>query len=320
MLQQTRVETVVPYFERFLARYPRLEDLARAHEDEVLSLWSGLGYYRRARSLLAGARAVVERHGGRFPRDIEDARALPGVGPYTAAAVLSIAYGLPHPVLDGNVERVVARVLRLAANPRRASTRRAILETLARWMPRERAADFNQALMELGATVCTRAAPRCAACPLASRCAGRKRGDATRFPRLPARRPSVAVEIEAGILREGERYLLERAQGWSFLEGLWLFPLAETRAGAHGRAPDIAHVLSRKLGTEVRRGARLSCVTHSITYRRITLVPWLLEAEPFHLRGRDDFRWARLDELADRIPVSSLCLKIAARVQAAGQS
>ncbi|MBN1442113.1 MAG: A/G-specific adenine glycosylase, partial [Planctomycetes bacterium] len=172
MLQQTRVETVVEYYGRFLERFPTIDDLAAASEEQVLALWSGLGYYRRARSLLAGARQVVERHGGRFPRALADALSIPGVGPYTAAAILSIAYGEPHPVVDGNVERVITRLCRIPGNPRQAPAARRIREIAASWLPAGRSGDFNQAMMELGATVCTARAPRCDVCPVASWCAG----------------------------------------------------------------------------------------------------------------------------------------------------
>lgn len=311
MLQQTRVETVIPYFQRFLERFPRIEDLAAAREDDVLALWSGLGYYRRARSLREGARIVVERHGGEFPRDRHEALALPGVGPYTAAAILSIAYGIPHPVVDGNVERVVCRVFRIAQNSKSTSTRRRIDTILRDWIPDDRPSDFNQGMMELGATVCTPTTPRCADCPIKEHCAGHREGDASSYPRLPARRRSVPVELEVGVLRSGDRFLMERASGTSFLEGLWLFPLVEKTTESLG----IADTLAEKLGVVVRAGETLESVRHSITYRRITLLPRVLEADTIDLHGKDEFRWAQLEELGEGLPVSSICLKIAALIR-----
>ncbi len=311
MLQQTRVETVLPYFERFLARFPRLEILAAASEDDVLALWSGLGYYRRARSLREGARIVVERHGGEFPRDYREALDLPGIGPYTAAAILSIAYGIPHPVVDGNVERVVTRMHRIADNPKKTSTRRQIETVLREWIPVDRPSDFNQGMMELGATVCTPTSPRCEDCPVIEHCAGHRERDAPSYPWMPARRKPVPVELEVGVLRDGDRFLLERASGMSFLEGLWLFPLVE-------KAPtgtDVADSLSKKLGVAVRAGERLETVRHSITYRRITIHPRVLDADSVDLGGKSEFRWALLDDLGRDIPVSSICLKIAALIR-----
>jgi A/G-specific adenine glycosylase len=319
MLQQTRVETVIPYYERFLERFPTIERLARAREEEVLALWSGLGYYRRARALLEGARRVVREHGGRFPSSLEEALALPGVGPYTAAAVLSIAYNLPLAVLDGNVERVVTRLLRQRGNPRRAAAARRLREAIAGWMPQGEAANFNQALMELGALICAPAAPACPRCPLREVCAACRESDAHRFPELPRPRKTEAVELEVGILGDGGRYLLERSSGLSYLEGLWVFPLAA--AGTEGTgARGIAGRLSEELGTAVRVTGELEPLRHAITYRRMTLRPKLLAAAgggALELRGKRGFRWARLQELGRKLPVSSICLKLARRLRAA---
>src|SRR5262245_41925451 len=169
MLQQTRVETVIPYYLRFLERFPTLLDLAKASLEEVLAAWSGLGYYRRARSLHAAARHIVKDAGGQFPPDLDRALQVPGVGPYTAGAVLSIAYNLPVPVVDGNVERVLARLLR-----RRAAPVRELQGILRASIPEGRASDFNQALMELGATLCSPRDPACGLCPLGEVCQARR--------------------------------------------------------------------------------------------------------------------------------------------------
>ncbi len=312
MLQQTRVETVIPYFERFLERFPTLEDLAAAREEEVLTLWSGLGYYRRARSLLKGAGVVLRSHGGVFPRSYEAALEIPGIGPYTAAAILSIAYGEPYPVLDGNVERVLARILRLKENPRKSSVKKRLREIAGSWMPRDQASSFNQAMMELGALICTPIAPGCPGCPARKACGAAKEGDPERFPRLPKKRKTIALELEAGLVRRGDRFLLERIEGFDFLKGLWLFPLATVdKAGIEGR-------LARLLGTGVEKTAELKAIRHSITFRRLSLRPLLLKTGRFSLKDRPSFRWARLDELGSALPVSSLCLKVARRLQEAG--
>ena len=309
MLQQTRVETVIPYFERFLEHFPTVEALAAAGEEEVLTLWSGLGYYRRARSLLKGAKAVLQSHGGIFPRSHEAALEIPGVGPYTAAAILSIAYGEPYPVLDGNVERVLARILRLKENPRKAAVKNRLREIAGGWMPRGQASSFNQAMMELGALICTPISPDCPGCPLNKACQGAEHGDAEEFPRLPKKRRTIAVELEAGIVRRGDRFLLERSEGIDYLEGLWLFPLAEPGDGG------IANRLAGLLGTKVGKTTELKAIRHSITFRRIGLRPLLLKTGRFSLREKPAFRWARLEELGSVLPVSSLCLKISARLQ-----
>ena len=314
MLQQTRVETVVAYYHRFLKRFPTLADLARAREEEVLALWSGLGYYRRARSLLAGARQVVSQFGGEFPKTLEDALSLPGVGNYTAAAVLSIAYGLPHPVVDGNVERVITRYLRLPGNPKRTVVARKLREVACGWLPADASGDFNQALMELGATICTPGRPKCAECPLNSACKARQHGDADRFPRLPAPRPTEHLELEVGILESRGRYLMERPVDFGFLEGLWVFPLADTTKRTAPRGPGIAARLAERLGVDVQATAELVPLRHAITFRRIALRPIRLKTSKIDIRGRQEFRWARAGDFGRTVPVSSICLKIASRI------
>ncbi|MBI4566811.1 MAG: NUDIX domain-containing protein [Planctomycetes bacterium] len=194
MLQQTRVETVVPYYERFLRAFPNLRALARAPLPRVLAAWSGLGYYRRARMLREAARTILSRHGGRFPETYEEVRALPGVGRYTAGALLSIAFGKPFPVLDGNVARVLSRLLALRGDPRRNADR--LWSVAASLVPPRAPGEFNQALMELGALLCAARAPRCPACPLRTGCAARQGGGVVA-------RPAKSRERERPVRQEG---------------------------------------------------------------------------------------------------------------------
>jgi A/G-specific adenine glycosylase len=314
MLQQTRVETVIPYYTRFLERFPTLGALAASAEEEVLALWSGLGYYRRARSLWAGARAVAENHGGEFPRRLEDALSLPGVGPYTARAVLSIAHGTPLAVVDGNVERVVTRLLRLSGDPRKGETARAIRAAVDHWLPADEAGDFNQAMMELGATVCTPSEPRCPTCPVSSHCAANTRGDQDRYPESAPRRATVEVRLEAALLRRGSEYLLSTPEDFGFLDGLWVFPLVDVTTGS-GPPGTIAAALGAKLGADLRATARLAPIRHSITYRRIAITPVVLDGEVDEPLPTDRYRWATIDELGATVPVSSMCTKIAASLR-----
>ena len=321
MLQQTRVDTVVPYFERFLERFPDIESLARADTDEVLAQWSGLGYYRRARSLQAGAQRVLEAHDGRFPRTLASALEIPGIGPYSAAAILSIAYGEPHAVLDGNVERVVTRLERIAENPRKAAVRRRIVALLDQRIDRARPGDFNQAMMELGATVCRAPSPDCEECPVAAWCGARAHGDTENYPALPPRRKSVPLELETGLLKQGDRYLLERVDKLPFLEGLWLFPIepigrteTQKRAATAEDSP-LAARLSASLGVRVTAGEQLAPLEHSITFRRLTIRPRVLDAPSLEVADNSTWQWARLDELGSRVAVSSICLKLARRLQ-----
>jgi len=225
ILQQTRVEQGLPYYERFVARFPTLADLAEAGEEDVLRVWEGLGYYRRARHLHAAAQIIRERHGGRVPDDLAALEGLPGIGPYTAAAVGSIAYGLPRAALDGNALRVLSRVFRVADDPRRTPVRRILQAAADRLLPDGAAGDFNQAVMELGARVCTPRAPDCAACPLSGICGARAAGDPTAYP-VQADRPRRDLRSEAALaLFDGTGRLLVRKRPiGGLLGGLWELP------------------------------------------------------------------------------------------------
>ncbi|HLU39923.1 MAG TPA: A/G-specific adenine glycosylase, partial [Planctomycetota bacterium] len=213
MLQQTRVEAVRQSFTRFLARYPDPRAFAAASDDELLLAWRGLGYYRRARLLRDGARAVVERHGGRVPASPRALAALPGVGAYTAAAIASIAFGQPVPAVDGNVERVLARHRGITANVKSGAGARAVREAAAALLVRARAGDFNQALMDLGATLCTAKAPRCAVCPVAEDCVARRSGRQAELPVLPERRAPVDVRTRVALLRAADGAVVVRRIG-----------------------------------------------------------------------------------------------------------
>ncbi len=314
MLQQTRVETVVPYWERFLARFPTVVELARASEDELLAAWSGLGYYRRARSLRRAAIVIVERFGGRFPRAPADALALPGVGPYTAGAVLSIAYDEPRALVDGNVLRVFARLFALTAplGSRELSQRVwTLAEKLVPGKP-EAVAEvhgpgaWNQALMELGATLCVPREPRCRACPVRELCAANLRGITAELPR-PGRKPaSVGVEIEIMVVARAGRFLVERRAPSGRMAGMWECPTREVApVGAPG-----ARLFPTALARPVEGGVlepreRLVRFTHSITHHRIRAD--VLVAEVVDAAGaagerelRPGFAWSGLDEVDAR--------------------
>ena len=265
MLQQTRVETVGPLFERFLARFPTPAALAAAPVETALALWSGLGYYRRCRQLHAAAGALVER-GGELPRRAEELERLPGVGPYTAAAIASIAFGERVPVLDGNVVRVLARLLAVADDPARAATRRRLLAAAAARLAPERPGDSTQAPMELGATHCTPRAPDCSSCPLAAGCRAAAEGRPEAYP-APRRRPApVRVEqLVAVVEREGRFLLVRRSTGEAVLAGLWEFPTVA--AGA-----DAATALAARYGGRWRLAGELARLRHGITFRALTVV------------------------------------------------
>jgi A/G-specific adenine glycosylase len=226
MLQQTRVQAAIPYYERFLARFPNLAALAAAEEPEALALWSGLGYYSRARNLLRAAKAIAAA--GAFPRDYAGIRALPGVGDYTAAAVASIAFNLPHAAVDGNVLRVAARVRNDAADIGAPRTRARLGTSAEEWLDPLHPGEFNQALMELGATVCLPREPRCAACPVRALCAAHEAGTARALPVKLRRAEPVQVECELLVARKGRRVLLRKTAATARrLAGFWTLPSPE---------------------------------------------------------------------------------------------
>lgn len=271
MLQQTRVETVAPRFAAFLRRWPTPAAMARSREESVVAAWSGLGYYRRARNLHRAARAIVARHGGRFPRDAASLRALPGVGEYTAGAVGSLALGLSLPVVDGNVARVLSRLFALRGDPRRGAAARRVRDLAASLVPRRGAGAWNEGLMELGALVCVPGRPRCGECPLARDCRARREGLEDRLPEIPRPRRARAVRLAAAVVEDARgRVLLMRRPAEGLLGGLWELPSAEILDGEDPAAA-LAAELSGRIGGRWTVGTLRARVRHSILDRRIAV-------------------------------------------------
>jgi A/G-specific adenine glycosylase len=283
MLQQTRVAAVIPYYERFLARFPDAESLAAAPEPELLALWSGLGYYSRARNLHAAAKIVAAEG---FPQTHDRIRALPGVGPYTSAAVASIAFGLPHAVLDGNVLRVAARLTAEPGDIASAAAKKRLQEFVDRLLPRRSPGEFNQALMELGATVCLPKGPLCLTCPVAGDCEARKQGRTAELPVKRRRPQSVAAEKTVLVIeQDGCLLLAERPQTSTRLAGFWELP----------ERPDLPRARMKKiLGT-----FRHAIVQHSY---RIEVRQAVISRPP---RG---FCWVPVARLGD-MPLSTITRK-----------
>jgi len=280
MLQQTTVTAATPYYVRFMDRWPSPSALAAAGRDELLAQWAGLGYYRRAHMLMDAASAVSES-GGAMPGDYAGLLALPGVGRYTAAAVASIAFGERVAAVDGNVERVVTRLAAIEGDPKRAPAAAAIRAAADALLSPSRPGDFNQALMDLGATICRPTAPRCLACPLESLCAAHRAGRPERLPTRPARAPATPVTRLAAVVRRGGRVLLERRaeppnEGFLELPSVDVVP-SRRRADGEPRdgAADLRRGLARRLGVELRVGAALPVHRHSITRYRIRVHPYL---------------------------------------------
>ncbi|MFW6159120.1 MAG: A/G-specific adenine glycosylase [Planctomycetota bacterium] len=270
MLQQTRVETVVPYYRRFLRRFPSMASLARAPLDDVLEVWAGLGYYSRARNLHAAAREVVGRWRGRIPRDRETFLGLPGVGPYTAGAVLSIAYDLPLAVVDGNVTRVLCRLYAIEGDAKSSGVQNQLRSLAGELVPDDRPGDFNQALMELGSLVCVPQDPACPLCPLADRCEARATGRQDELPRLPKRKPIPHYDVPVGIIWRDGKLLITKRPTDAMLGGLWEFPGGKRRPDESLQAA-LRREIGEETGLTVEVGEHIVSVKHAYSHFRVTL-------------------------------------------------
>lgn len=286
MLQQTQVATVIPYFHRFMARFRDIPSLATAPLDEVLHHWSGLGYYARARNLHKAAAFLVAQHGGQFPNDFDAVAALPGIGRSTAGAILAQAFGQRHPILDGNVKRVLARMHAVPGWPGSAPVERRLWALAEAHTPTARVADYTQAIMDLGATVCRRARPLCLACPLASRCVAQQQGRQAEFPAPRPKRARPLRRVRMLLLRDDHgAVLLERRPPQGIWGGLWCPPeLGEESV------PEWA---TRVLGTPVVAGAPLAALRHGFTHFELEIepVPADLSAPPSALMEPGRWVW-----------------------------
>jgi A/G-specific adenine glycosylase len=310
MLQQTRIAAVIPYYEKFLGRFPDVRVLAQASERDVLRQWAGLGYYSRATNLRRAAKEIVELHGGEFPREYDSALELPGIGSYTAAAVLSIAYGAPHAVLDGNVARVLARLGAIRGELRAPGRWKQLAATSQELLAVDSAGDWNQAMMELGETVCTPKSPNCKACPVSGSCASFKRGLVDEIPALRKKRAPVRQRIEAAVLLDARgRTLLVRDPGAHddvLFSRMWQFPAVQT---ARNGGAELTKHMREKYGFVLPALTELALAKHSVTFRNITLAPFLARVSRLPKVARS--RAVPLSKL-NRVAVSSATRKIAA--------
>lgn len=300
MLQQTRVDQVIPYYQRFLRRFPSLRTLAEAPRSDVLKLWEGLGYYSRAVRAQETARHLVQNHRGRFPRTLEGLRALPGIGPYTAAAVGSLAMGLDAAVVDGNVIRVLARVFACADDSRRPAVRARFQGWADALLPRGRAGNFNESLMELGATVCTPRQPACGVCPLNGVCRARVEGTMESYPARTLKAVVPHKHVGAGLVVNAQSQLLiaQRHES-SMLGGLWEFPGGKQEPGETMPAC-IARELQEELAIGVDVGAHFVTVRHAFSHFTMDLhVYWcrVVTGQPRAVECAD-CRWVRPDQLS----------------------
>jgi A/G-specific adenine glycosylase len=292
MLQQTRVDTVIPYWENFLERFPDVHALATADQDDVLGAWAGLGYYSRARNLQAAARVIDQEFGGRLPDDVETLQTLPGIGRYTAGAVASIAFDREEPVLDGNVKRVLARFMGIREDIGKSAVIERLWEQAGRFVQGPSPGDLNQALMELGATLCTPKNPRCSDCPITADCDAHRVGDAASLPikarKKPARRVAAAVGL---VVRRGKVLAVRRPTG-GLLGGLWDLPGGELAPG-ESPAAGLKRAIRDRVGLVVTRVSRVGEVEHVFTHRKLTLHVYRCNTPTGRTRlaGFDSHKW-----------------------------
>ena len=320
MLQQTRLETVIPYYQRFLRACPSIEALAAKPLDDVLKLWEGLGYYSRARNLHRAAKIVVCQHDGALPQTADALQKLPGIGAYTAGAIASIAFGRAAPVLDGNITRIFTRLLDMDDDITKAASKRKLWQIARDWLPEKDAGDYNQALMQLGQLVCRPRNPLCASCPLRQHCRARSAGTISQRPVRARRAPLPHYHVAAGVIRDDQRRLLIAQRPLDgLLGGLWEFPGGKCEAGESLR-DCLRRELREELAIVVEAGECLAVVEHAFTHFRITLHAFECRyvgalpphAEPQKL-GVRDWTWACESELsrysfgkADRMVIARL--------------
>ncbi len=300
MLQQTRVTTAIPYFERFLEKFPDIKSLARADMDAVLKCWEGLGYYARARNLHRAAKLCVDGHEGAVPEAYEDFRSLPGVGDYIAAAVMSQAFNHPYAVVDGNVKRVLARLFAVDAPVNRSSSFRIFNAHAELLLDAKRPGDFNQAVMELGALICRPAEPECPKCPVRSFCRAYKSDSQARYPARAAGRPLPHYHVAVGVVRKAERLLITRRKAGGLLGGLWEFPGGKVRPGETPKET-CRREIKEELNLSVEITNRMTRVRHAYSHFKISMDVFDCRymAGKVKLNGPDNYKWIALEEIED---------------------
>jgi len=314
MLQQTRVETVIPYFERWMKRFPSITDLAAASEQEVLGLWEGLGYYSRARNLHKAAGLLVDQYGGELPRDLSALRMLPGIGRYTAGAIASMAFGMDVPTLDGNLRRVLARVFDVSQPADAPAGEKLLWALVGVHLPKGRAGDFNQALMDLGATVCLPRNPTCLLCPVSAICRARALGLQDQRPVLKPKNAVPHYVVTAAVLQREGRFLLAKRPSKGLLGGMWEFPGGKVETGESLEAC-LRREIREELGMDVRIGEPFGVYRHAYTHFRITLHAFLCDPDGAQPQPREaaELAWVAPSEL-EAYPMGKVDRQIARRL------
>lgn len=316
MLQQTQVETMIPYFTKWMARFPNIEDLAAADEQEALSLWEGLGYYSRARNLYAAAKIVITEHQGQLPRSLKVLQKLPGIGLYTAAAIASIAFGEDVAAVDGNIRRVLSRLFNVSEPARSTAGEKKIWALAEGNLPEGQASDYNQALMDLGATVCTPKSPDCGHCPLAEHCLANKLGIQEERPVKLPRKKSPHLTVTAAVIQQDGQVLLAKRPATGLLGGLWEFPGGTMEEHDENLAACLMREIQEELGVQIHVGAPFGEYHHTYTHFKMTLFAYLCTlpgGEQPQPLASDALVWVRPEEMSD-YPMGKVDRQIARRL------
>ncbi len=298
MLQQTRVPTAIPYYERFLKRFSTAAHLARARLDTILKLWEGLGYYSRARNLHQAAKEIVSRCHGRLPQTKDELLTLPGIGRYTAGAIASIAFGERTPLVDGNVERVLCRVFRIHGNPKNAAIKERLWKLAEDLLPEHEVGHFNQSLMELGSEICTPRNPRCDECPLANLCEANHHNEQDILPTRTAKKPLPSHVVVVGVIYRAGRILIDKRKPKGLLGGLWEFPGGKVQPGESLESA-LHREIREELDIEIEVGSEIAVVDHTYTHFHVEIHAF----ECKHLKGEPRplacaaLKWVRPSDL-----------------------
>lgn len=316
MLQQTRVETVIPYFERWMSHFPGIAALAAASQQDVLMLWEGLGYYSRARNLHKAAQIVVIEYEAKLPRNLNELRRLPGIGRYTAAAIASMAFGMDTAALDGNIRRVLARVFDVIEPARSTAGEKRLWRLAEDNMPPGKAGDYNQALMDLGALVCTPRSPDCTTCPLAGFCQARQRGVQEKRPVTTPKPELPHHTVAAAVIQRDGTVLIAQRPPEGLLGGLWEFPGGKLQTG-ESLAQALQREICEELQAEITVGEAFGVYQHAFTHFRVTLHAFccsLVSSEPYPVEA-SQIRWVKPEELPG-YPMGKIDRQIASRLRA----
>lgn len=315
MLQQTRVETVIPYFDRWMERFPTVESLALANEQEVLQVWEGLGYYSRGRCLHKSARMVVEKFNGTLPHSGRELESLPGIGRYTAGAIASIAFGLDEPALDGNIRRVLARLFSMRLPARSPAGEKKLWQLARQCLPKNQAGDFNQALMDLGASICTPQKPACLVCPLNRQCQALAEGLQEELPLLAARLPVPHYTVTAAVIQRANTVLIARRPSHGLLGGLWEFPGGKLEP-AETLPEGLQREIREELASEIEVREPFGVYRHAFTHFKITLHAFLCTLENGEPRAIEasEIAWVEPARLKD-YPMGKVDRQIARRFE-----